>query len=180
MIKILINEKTQRIFWFLWKNRKEPYTIREIARLSGVSYGSTWSVLKEFEELGLVFGIEKRKAYLYVLNFEHPLCFHVWSLLNALNREKIKIDSLLKEKIERIEEGFAVQYSSNGSVETILCTEKKVDFKFVDPENLKEILHQKKELFGVLWDEGVVLKGEKKFYTFMWELAEKRVIGVGV
>ena len=181
MIKILINKKTQNVFWFLWKNRKEPYTIREIARLSRVSYGSTWSILKEFEELGLVYGFEKKKAYLYVLNFEHPLCFYVWSLLNALNREKIIIDNELKEKIDRVTEGFLVQYTRNGSPEILYCSEERLsDVEIISPQKLQEILHEKKDLFTILWNEGIVLTGERLFYTFMWEMAEKKVIGVGV
>lgn len=178
MINILINEKTQNVFWFLWRNRKEPYTIREISRLAAVSYGSTWSILREFEELGLVFGIEKKKAHLYVLNFENPLCFHVWSLLNALRREKICIDAVLKEQIDKIR-GFVVQYQYNGTSRIICCSENCSGLESVDPHDLKDILHTEKELFRLLWNEGVVLKGEKEFYTFMWELAEKRVIGVG-
>lgn len=180
MINILINEKTQKVFWFLWKNRKEPYTIREIARLSGVSYGSTWSTLKEFEELGLVYGIEKRKAYLYIMNFDHPLCFHVWSLLNALKRESIHIDAAVKEEIDALHEGFVVQYRDNGSYTMLCCSASAAPgLHPVMPDDLKDILHRKNRLFTVLWDEGIVLKGEKEFYTFMWELAEKRVIGVG-
>lgn len=183
MIKILINEKTQKIFWFLWRNRKEPYTIREISKLAGVSYGSTWSILKEFEELKLVYGIEKRKAHLYVLNFEHPLCFHVWSLLNALRREHLDIERALKEKIEKVKDGFAVHYSSNGVSRTICCSERGLQelegLESVDPETLKGILHKRKELFALLWNDGIVLTGEKRFYTFMWELTEKKVIGVG-
>ena len=180
MIKILINEKTQKVFWFLWKNRKEPYTIREISKLAGVSYGSTWSILREFEELGLVYGIEKRKAHLYVLDFEHPLCFHVWSLLNAIKRENLDLDSTLKEKVEGLQDGFAVRFSSNGVSETICCSKERLKgLESVDPETLKGILQKKKELFQLLWNDGIVLTGEKRFYTFMWELAEKKVIGVG-
>lgn len=180
MINILINEKTQKVFWFLWKNRKEPYTIREITRLSGVSYGSTWSILKEFEELGLVYGIEKRKAYLYILNFDHPLCFHVWSLLNALKRERIHIDAAVKKEIDALHEGFVVQYSDSGSSRILCCsTSCAPGLTPVMPDDLKDILHRKNQLFNVLWDEGIVLAGEKEFYTFMWDLAEKRVIGVG-
>ncbi len=180
MIKILINEKTQKIFWFLWKNRKEPYTIREIAELSGVSYGSTWSILREFEELGLVYGIEKKKAYLFVLNFENPLCFHVWSLLNALRREGLEIDYALKEKAKKVEGGFLVQYTSNGASKILFCSKKRFeDLHSIDPEDLKKILRKRKELLTVLWNEGIVLAGEKRFYTFLWELTEKKVIGVG-
>ena len=179
MIKILINEKAQEVFWFLWRNRKEPYTIREIARSAGVSYGSTWSVLKEFEELHIVYGIEKRKAHLYILNFENPLCFHVWSLLNALKREKIDI-STVQEKIDKLQDGFAVQYPSNGTFKIMYCSKKGVEgVDYVNPEDLKDILHKKRDLFTSLWNEGIVLRGEKYFYTFMWELSEKKVIGVG-
>ncbi|KYK35551.1 MAG: hypothetical protein HXS46_02775 [Theionarchaea archaeon] len=180
MIKILINEKTQKIFWFLWKNKKEPYTIRETAQKTGVSYGSTWSILKEFEELQIVYGIEKKKAYLYVLNFENPLCFHVWSLLNALKRENIDIDASLKEKIGQIKEGFAVHYAINGVSKIICCSEKR--FKNVESmnfEDFKNFLHKKKGLYNILWNNGIILVGEKKFFDFMWKIAEKRVIGVG-
>lgn len=177
MIKILIDEKTQKIFWFLWKNRKEPYTIRETAQHAGVSYGSTWSILKEFEKLGIVYGFEKKKSCLYVLNFENPLCFHVWSLLNALKREHVSIESGLKEKINQLKEGFIIAYPENGRVRTLYCSTSGRGS--VGPEEFKVTLHEKKELFDILWNEGIVLAGEKRFYTFMWELTEKKVIGVG-
>lgn len=181
VIKILIDKKTQKIFWFLWQNRKEPYTIRETAHKTGVSYGSTWSILKEFENLGIVYGIEKRKAHLYVLNFENLLCFHVWSLLNALKRENLKIDTSLKEKAQKIEGGFMIYYSVDGICEIICCSKKCVDnLEIVDPEDFKRILQKKKELYNIIWNNGIVLTGEKKFYTFMWNIAEKKVIGVGI
>lgn len=180
MIKILIDKKAQKIFWFLWRNRKEPYTIRETAQKTGVSYGSTWSILKEFEKLGIAYGIEKKKAYLYVLNFENSLCFHVWSLLNALKRENLDIDAVVKEKAEQLEEGFIVQYPANGISKVMCCSKKSLeDLETVNPEDLKALIHEKKDLYNILWNEGTVLVGEKKFFKFMWEIAEKRVIGVG-
>lgn len=180
MIRILINEKTQTIFWFLWRNRREPYTIREIARQTKISYGSTWSILKGFEELGLVYGIEKRKAHLYVLNFDHRLCFQVWSLLNALRREKITLDTRMREATEKLEEGFIVYYSVNGTPEMLCISKKGVKgIKTIDPEEFRDILKGKKDFYSILWNEGICLAGEKEFYTLLWGLAEKKVIGVG-
>ena len=179
VINILINEKTQKIFWFLWRNREEPFTIREISRLSGVSYGSCWSVLMEIKELRIIYGFEKKKAILCALNFENSVCFHVWSLLNALNREKLELDRLLREKVKNFEDGLAVYYSDNGVPKIICCSKTPVDgIKSTDPKKLKDILRRKKELFRLLWNEGIVLAGEKEFFTFMWGLTKKRVIGV--
>lgn len=180
MISILIDTKIWKIFWFLWRHKKEPYTIREVARQTNVSYGSTWSILKEFEELKLAYGIEKRKAHLYVLNFEHPLCFHVWSLLNALKREKLEIDVELREKAAGVK-GFVVLYTDNDVFEAICCSEKPVKgLQSLTPEDFKNMCNEKKEFYEMLWNEGVVLVGEREFYDFMWELAEKKVIGVVV
>lgn len=177
MISILIDAKTRKIFWFLWKNKKEPYTIREVARQTKVSYGSTWSILKEFEELKIAYGIEKRKAHLYVLNFEHPLCFHVWSLLNALKREKMEIDGGLKEKIAEMQ-GFAVLYEENSGLKVVCCSETPVKgLQSVTLEDVKTMCSEKKEFFEILWNS-IVLAGEKEFYHVMWGLAEKKVIGV--
>ena len=177
MISILIDTKTRKIFWFLWKNKKEPYTIREVARQTKVSYGSTWSILKEFEELRVAYGIEKRKAHLYVLNFEHPLCFHVWSLLNALKREKMEIDNRLKKKMAMVQ-GFAVLYQENGGYELVCCSKTPVKgVHSVTHKDFKDMCSETKEFYELLWNS-IVLVGEKEFYRTMWGLAEKKVIGV--
>jgi hypothetical protein len=181
VIKILINDRTKKVFWFLWKNRKEPYTIREISRQATVSYGSTWSILREFEELGLSYGIEKRRAHFYVLNFENPICFHVWSLLNALRRESLTIDAALEEKIGRISAGFAVYYPTDRVFKVLCCSEEKIEeIQSVNLEEFKQLCTKEKELYAKLWNEGIVLAGEEYFYNTMWELAEKKVIGVSI
>jgi hypothetical protein len=178
VINILIDEKAQKIFWFLWRNTREPYTIREIARETEVSYGSTWAILKEFEGLNLVYGIEKRRAHLYVLNFDHPLCFHVWSLLNALVREKTT--GLMREIQDvNISGGFIVQVRSNGGVETVCCSDTRI--KGLQTVTYKDFIRlcSDREFYTTVWNSGIVLAGEKAFYDIMWNLAEKRVIGVG-
>lgn len=179
MIKILIDDKACAIFWFLWKNRDEPYTIREISRQTDVSYGSTWSLLKEFEEWGLVHGIEKKRAHLYILNFDNPLCFHVWSLLNALNREKI--DNSAKEAVSTLKNGFAVYYSDNGENKVLYCSKNKINnVQWMSLQDFKEMCLTHRKKYTELWNTAVVLTGEKLFYTLMWGLAEKKVIGVAM
>jgi hypothetical protein len=178
VITILIDEKAQKIFWFLWRNTREPYTIREIARETEVSYGSTWVILKEFEEFNLVYGIEKRRAHLYVLNFDHPLCFHVWSLLNALLREKAA--GLIREIQDvDISGGFIVQVRSNGGVETVCCSDTRIKgLQTVTYEDFIKLCRDR-EFYTTVWNNGIVLAGERAFYDIMWKLAEKKVIGVG-
>lgn len=178
MINILIDEKAQKIFWFLWRNTREPYTIREVARETEVSYGSTWAILKEFEELNLVYGIEKRRAHLYVLNFDHPLCFHVWSLLNALMREKAT--GLTDETQDvNISGGFIVQVKSNGREKTVCCSDTRI--KGLATVTYKDFIRlcSDRKFYTTVWNSGIVLAGEKAFYDIMWKLAEKKVIGVG-
>jgi DNA-binding transcriptional regulator GbsR (MarR family) len=187
VIKILINDKACAIFWFLWKNRDEPYTIREISRQTKVSYGSTWSLLKEFEEWGLVHGIEKKRAHLYILNFDSELCFHVWSFLNALKREKIN-DSV-KRKALILKDGFSVYYQKNKTKKVLHCSkekeklkeeEKEKDEQWMSLKDFKELCATHREVYNALWNTGIVITGEKAFYTVMWDLAEKKVIGVGI
>jgi hypothetical protein len=180
VINILIDEKVQKIFWFLWRNTREPYTIREVARETEVSYGSTWAILKEFEELNLVYGIEKRRAHLYVLNFDHPLCFHVWSLLNALMREKATDLVQETQEVNMAGEGFIVQVKSNGRVRTVCCSDTRVKgLQTVTYKDFTRLCSDDREFYTTVWNSGIVLAGEKAFYDIMWELAEKKVIGVG-
>lgn len=73
-----------------------------------------------------------------------------------------------------------MQYSTNAISKVICCSEKRIEgLESTNPENLKSLLHKKKDLYDTLWNEGIVIGGKKRFYTFMWEIAEKRVIGVG-
>ncbi|MGD2250111.1 MAG: hypothetical protein PVF58_17040 [Candidatus Methanofastidiosia archaeon] len=183
----MINDKASAIFWFLWKNRGEPYTIREISRQTRVSYGSTWSLLKEFEEWGLVHGIEKRRAHLYILHFDNELCFHVWSFLNALKREKI--DDFVKRNVHILKDGFSVYYQKNGTEKVLHCSKeeekekeelKEKDEQWMSLQDFKEMCATHHEVYNAVWNTGIVLTGEKIFYTIMWDLAEKKVIGVGI
>ncbi|MBU7014648.1 MAG: hypothetical protein HXS52_14010 [Theionarchaea archaeon] len=179
MINILIDEKAQEIFWFLWRNTKEPYTIREIARETEVSYGSTWAILREFETLQLVYGIEKRRAHLYVLNFDHPLCFHVWSLLNALKRQNLT-SLKARKKVDVAGDEFIVQLKSNGRVETICCSDTRIEgLATVSHKDFVRLCNENRTFYTTIWNDGIVLAGERAFYDMMWNLAEKRVIGVG-
>ncbi|MBU6997937.1 MAG: hypothetical protein HXS41_11860 [Theionarchaea archaeon] len=179
MITILIDDKAQEIFWFLWRNRKEPYTIREIARETEVSYGSTWAILKEFDDLQLVYGIEKRRAHLYVLNFDHPLCFHVWSLLNALKRENVT-DRKARETVNVARDGFIVQFRSNGREKTVCCSDNRVEgLQTISCDDFIRLCNENRDFYTTVQNTGIVLAGERAFYDMMWKLAEKKVIGVG-
>ncbi len=57
-----------KIFEFLYKNSSESYNINQISRLIGISVGSSFKLLKEFERLGYVNANKKNNALLYRIN----------------------------------------------------------------------------------------------------------------
>jgi len=57
-----------RIFEFLYKNLGDGYNINQISRLIGISVGSAFKILKEFEKYGYVVVNSKNNALLYQIN----------------------------------------------------------------------------------------------------------------
>ncbi len=54
-----------KIFEFLYKRSSDSYNINQIARINGISVGSAFKILKEFERLGFVTVTRKNNAMLY-------------------------------------------------------------------------------------------------------------------
>ena len=56
------------IFGFLHRNRGNGYNINQISRLLGISVGSAFKILKQFEKEGYVIADKKNNALLYQIN----------------------------------------------------------------------------------------------------------------
>src|SRR3989338_5679151 len=56
------------IFGFLHRNRCNGYNINQISRLLGISVGSAFKILKQFEKEGYVIADKKNNALLYQIN----------------------------------------------------------------------------------------------------------------
>lgn len=57
-----------RIFEFLYKNGSNKYNINQISRLLGISVGSAFKILKQFEKEGCVSANKKNNALLYQIS----------------------------------------------------------------------------------------------------------------
>lgn len=57
-----------RIFEFLYKNQDKEYNINQLSRLVGISVGSAFKILKEFEKNGYVGVKRKNNAFLYKIS----------------------------------------------------------------------------------------------------------------
>lgn len=57
-----------RVFEFLYKNRGNEYNINQISRILGISIGSAFKILKEFERLGYIAAGRKNNALLHRIN----------------------------------------------------------------------------------------------------------------
>ena len=57
-----------RVFEFLYKNLDGKYNINQLSRLVGISVGSAFKILKEFEKQGYVHTKRKNNAVLYRIN----------------------------------------------------------------------------------------------------------------
>lgn len=61
-------ENNAKILEFLYKKSNDSYNINQISRLLGISVGSAFKILKDFEKLGYVIVNKKNNALLYRIN----------------------------------------------------------------------------------------------------------------
>ncbi len=83
-----------RIFEFLYKNSENSYNINQIARLVGISVGSVFKILKNFEAQNYVHAEKKNKELLYRISLSGKTkdeYYKVEGEKNSKTRKKTKI-----------------------------------------------------------------------------------------
>lgn len=118
-----MNNKT-RIFEFLYKKSNDSYNINQISRLVGISVGSSFKILKEFEKDEYVTASKRNNAVLYQLNLTDKTKNAYESHekeKNQKNKKKTKIictisqssskPALIKKLVENGMNGVCIDFS---------------------------------------------------------------------
>lgn len=82
---LTMNNKAM-IFGFLYEKSNDSYNINQISRLMGVSVGSAFKILKEFEKLGYVTSRSKNNALLYQIDLNNK----TKEVYERLEEEKVR------------------------------------------------------------------------------------------
>lgn len=117
-----------KIFEFLYKKSADSYNINQISRLLGISVGSTFKILKEFERLDYVTANRKNNALLYQINLSGKTKEIYKNLEEEENRQSKK-----KTKIM-----CTIGIASNNPVTIKKLIERGVDVARIDIFNLNE------------------------------------------
>ena len=114
-----------KIFEFLYKNSETSYNINQLARLVGISVGSAFKILKEFEEKGYVGAEKEKKALLYRIKLNNPAKEAYEKLeeeKNSKSKKKTKIICAISPDSNDI--GFVKKLAYNGMDAALLKTSK--------------------------------------------------------
>ena len=87
-------ENNLKIFEFLYKNPDNEYNINQIARIVGISVGSAFKILKEFEKESYVTGKQRKNAIFYHINLNQntrDVYYNMSLESNKSNKKKTKI-----------------------------------------------------------------------------------------
>jgi predicted nucleotidyltransferase len=185
----MIPKNTARVIMYLLRNLDEfGYNINQIAKLSKISVGSAFKILKDLEKDKIVVKKEISNASHYKLNFNNPETIKLCELLllaekrNLKGHAKLYADEIVKFKDAEmiIIFGSVLRGKEFNDVDVLFLTNQikrvsnfcleisKVRTKPVVPlimkkEDFIKAMKDMKEVILAIIKEGIVLKGESIF-----------------
>lgn len=196
---IMLGNREAAIFQFLWENPDGVYSIREVSRELGISYGSSWNILTEFRKKGITKGVKK----LHSIDLESELTFRTWALLNATRKKVLETSpgymkywEIMNYITENSSAKFVALFGSmarlaatkESDIDVLICDPKKdvsqlnkklksryfrtATITAVTKKELEKYLSEKREVYKEIWQWGIVWGDEDLFYRIfknLWE-----------
>ena len=185
----MIPKNTAKVIMFLLRNTdKFGYNINQIAKLTEISVGSAFKILKELEKDKIILKEEISNASHYKLNFYNSETIKLCELLLLAEKRNLKgYAKLYAEELANFKDaemiiifGSVLRGKEFNDVDVLFITNQtkkvnefclemsKIRTKPVVPlilrkEDLEKAIKQRKEAILSMIKEGIVLKGESIF-----------------